>query len=108
MIAEFNNSYTSKGPIEKAFEQKICGKINSIKYVKTFNAAVPECSTDDIELVIGGEIYYLSKMRECKVIHKGDETRYTSEISSDKIDGVLGSTFEVYEALSKWMKEDDK
>ena len=108
MIAEFNNVYTSKGPIDKAFDQKICGKINSIKYVKSYNAAVPECSNEDIELVIGGEIYYLSKMRGCKIIHKNEDTRYTSEVSIDFVDGACTSTLEVYDYLSKWMKEDDK
>lgn len=107
MIIEFDNTYSETRPTEKMYVTKVTGKVNSIKYIQEFQAALPEISNDRIELVIGGELYTLNKINKCKVRHRREGTPLTSEVTYDTVDGVKMKVFEIYEKLNQWMKEDN-
>lgn len=111
MIIEFKQTYSQKTPIEKVISQNVCGKVNTIKFVRESTAAVPEIENQRIEFIVDGEIYDLAKIEPCKIKHHKIEdtgrTQYRSEVSDKEIDGVTMTIFEIFEKLSTWLKEEE-
>lgn len=110
MLIEFNHTYTVKTPIEKIYNQSICGKLNAIKLIKESNVAVPEIENKYIEFLVDGEIYNLNKIKVCRIKHvKYDDdikTNYISEVSDTTIDGRQMTIDEIYKTINDWFKEE--
>ena len=107
MLITFDNSYSVTHPTEKLNIQHVCGEVSSIKYTQVFQSAIPEiCSEEKIEILVGSELYDLSKITNVKIHYPNESGMMTSmQISKDSFNGINVPVIkELYDKLEQlWM-----